>query len=117
MLALKLSRLQVARRLGLSRASVTMYILCRTVLRRVVALAFQACYGVRADWILLGEEPVFVEIKKATRNLGKRGCESVFVYEIPAEFEDMSSSIVTALRSHSNLIIETLEQYAQRKEK
>ena len=69
---LDLSRKEVADTLDISLSSVAMYIAGLHRIRRVVALAFQCCYGVRADWLLYGKKPVFVKPEEAGVSIAKK---------------------------------------------
>jgi transcriptional regulator with XRE-family HTH domain len=61
---LKTSRQSLAQALGISLSSVAMYFTGHIQLRKVVALAVQAVYGVNADWIMTGRRPIFVRQNK-----------------------------------------------------
>lgn len=57
---LKVSRQSLAVSLGISLSSVAMYFTGHHRVRKVIALAVQAVYGVNADWVMTGRKPIFV---------------------------------------------------------
>jgi transcriptional regulator with XRE-family HTH domain len=61
---LNLSRAKLAAELRISESSVSMMFAGYHKLRPVVALAAQAVYNVRAEWLLSGKKPVFLRPDK-----------------------------------------------------
>lgn len=60
---LHVSRKALSQTLGISLSSVAMYFTGHHKIRKVVALAIQACYGISADYIMYGKLPVMVPTK------------------------------------------------------
>jgi len=67
MISLGLTRQELADRLGISLSAVAMYATGAHKIRRVVALAVQAEFGVNADWLLAGTGKMYA--KPATGSL------------------------------------------------
>ncbi len=58
---MNVSRQELSSTLGISLSSVAMYFSGCHKIRRVVALAIQASYGINAEWIMYNKPPVFLK--------------------------------------------------------
>jgi transcriptional regulator with XRE-family HTH domain len=94
---LKVSRQSLAQSLGISLSSVAMYFASHHRVRRVVALAVQAVYGVRADWILTGKKPVFLKQVKQD-GLSTQGLTIAKQYDLlPKELQATAREVFAGL--------------------
>ena len=92
--ALNLTRQELADKLGISLSSIAMYFNGYHRIRKVVALAFENCYGVRANWILYGEKPIYLETKKQGSSLSDKAYELAVTYDSLQKREQEYISII-----------------------
>ena len=92
--ALNLTRQELADKLGISLSSIAMYFNGYHRIRKVVALAFENCYGVRANWILHGEKPIYLETKKQGSSLSDKAYELAVTYDSLQKREQEYISII-----------------------
>ena len=97
--ALSLTRQELADRLGISLSSIAMYLNGLHTIRKVVALAFEGCYGVQADWLLYGKKPVYVDSKEQGSRLSERAYECAVIYDsLPKEGQENVSILMPSLK-------------------
>jgi transcriptional regulator with XRE-family HTH domain len=94
---LKVSRQSLAQSLGISLSSVAMYFTSHHRVRRVVALAVQAVYGVNADWIMTGRKPIFVRQNKKD-GLSTEGLTLAKQYDtLPKDLQSTAREVLAGL--------------------
>lgn len=95
---INVSRQELCKTLGISLSSVAMYFTGHHKIRKVVALAIQASYGINAEWILAGKKPIFV--KQASGKLPNDAMEVAIIYSnLPQKFRVMAKTILVALQN------------------
>lgn len=93
---INVSRQELSNTLGISLSSVAMYFTGHHKIRKVVALAIQASYGISADWIMTGKKPIF--IKQASGKLSNEAMEVAIIYNnLPKKVQPTARTVVSAL--------------------
>ena len=99
--ALSLTRQEVAAKLDISLSSIAMYFNGYHSIRRVVALAFESCYGVRAEWLLHAKKPIYAETQKQRPILSEKAYEFAFIYDsLPKEGRENISLLMPRLKAY-----------------
>lgn len=93
---INVSRQELSKTLGISLSSVAMYFTGHHKIRKVVALAIQASYGINADWILTGKGPTFV--KQSNDKLSTEAMEMAAMYNtLPKKLQPVARTTMLAL--------------------
>lgn len=94
---INVSRQELSSTLGISLSSVAMYFTGHHKIRKVVALAIQACYGINADWIMNGKTPIF--IKQASGKLSNEAMEIAVMYNtLPKKLQPTAKTMMLGLQ-------------------
>ncbi|MBX7058087.1 MAG: helix-turn-helix domain containing protein [Leptospirales bacterium] len=92
---INVSRQELSATLGISLSSVAMYFTGHHRIRKVVALAIQASYGISAEWILSGKKPIF--IKQAQGRLSNEAMEVALMYHnLPRRLQPVARTTMQA---------------------
>lgn len=98
---INVSRQELSAALGISLSSVAMYFTGQHRIRKVVALAIQAVYGISAEWILSGKKPIF--IKQAQGRLSNDAMEVALMYDgLPKKLQPVAQTTMRAYLSMKN---------------
>ena len=95
---MSISRRELAERLDISVSSLAMYFTGQHRIRRVIALAIQAVYGINSDWIMQGKRPVFV--KEFQSNLSAEAMEMAVLYDnLPRRLRPVARTTLRGLKA------------------
>lgn len=98
---LNVSRHELSQTLGISLSSIAMYFSGYYKIRKVVALAIEAAYGVNADWIMYNEQPTFVYQKKYS--LSNEAMEAALLYNnLPDNLQSVAKTMISGLQKLQN---------------
>ncbi len=61
---MNISRQTLSKTLGISIGCISMYCLDKSGIRKTIALAIEACYGLNHQWLLHGKRPMYLMEKK-----------------------------------------------------
>ncbi len=94
---INVSRQELSNTLGISLSSVAMYFTGHHRIRKVVALAIQASYGISSEWILTGKKPIF--IKQASGKLSNEAMEVAIMYNtLPKRLQPVAKTTMLGLQ-------------------
>ena len=100
---INVSRQELSNTLGISLSSVAMYFTGHHKIRKVVALAIQASYGISAEWIMSGKGHTFIHQKdpKATPagKLSNEAMEVAVMYStLPKKLQPTAKTLMLGLQ-------------------
>ena len=94
---INVSRQELSSTLGISLSSVAMYFTGHHKIRKVVALAIQASYGISAEWIMSGKKPIF--IKESSGKLSPDAIEVAIMYNnLPKKLQPSGKILMQGLQ-------------------
>lgn len=93
---INVSRQELSATLGISLSSVAMYFTGAHKIRKVVALAIQACYGINAKWIMEGKGRIF--LKQGGGKLSNEAMEIAVMYgSLPKKLQPTAKTVMLGL--------------------
>ncbi len=93
---LSISRHELSKTLGVSLSAIAMYFSGYYKIRKVIALAIEAAYGINADWIMHDKQPVFIYQRET--KVSNDAMEAALLYkELPANLQAIAKTMVSGL--------------------